>query len=86
LQSDRLAWLALLCSYRPIHPCTQQVVSALNQMCVEVHTSVEEQSTKFYTQLRRRYYTTPKSYLDMISLFLQLLAAKRCVAGAADDG
>jgi hypothetical protein len=28
---------------------------------------------------RRRYYTTPKSYLDLINLYLQLLQEKRYV-------
>ncbi|KIZ07655.1 Dynein heavy chain 6, axonemal [Monoraphidium neglectum] len=54
-----------------------EVSKALAGMCVELHTSVEEASTRFYAQLRRRFYTTPKSYLDMISLYLQLLAVKR---------
>ncbi|KAI8465887.1 MAG: dynein heavy chain 7 [Monoraphidium minutum] len=54
-----------------------EIGGALAQMCVELHTSVEEESARFYAQLRRRYYTTPKSYLDMISTYLQLLATKR---------
>ncbi|GBF88264.1 dynein heavy chain axonemal protein, partial [Raphidocelis subcapitata] len=61
------------------------VVSALAQACVELHTSVEEAAARFYAQLRRRVYTTPKSYLDMISLYLELLAAKREENGAARD-
>jgi hypothetical protein len=28
----------------------------------------------------RRYYTTPKSYLDLINLYIQLLKEKRCVS------
>ncbi len=34
---------------------TNQVVSALAQMCVELHTSVEEASARYYAQLRRRW-------------------------------
>lgn len=34
-------------------------------------------SDRFYAELRRRYYTTPKSYLDLIDLYLQLLQSKR---------
>lgn len=56
-----------------------QVTAAVADMCVQLHTGVEAAAASFYAALRRRYYTTPKSYLDMISLYLQLLAAKRYV-------
>ena len=42
-----------------------------------VHTSLESTSVKFFEQLRRRTYTTPKSYLDLISLYLSMLQEKR---------
>lgn len=42
-----------------------------------IHTSVELVSEQFYTELRRRVYTTPKSYLDLISLYLNTLDKKR---------
>ena len=32
---------------------------------------------KFYAQLRRRYYTTPTSYLELINLYLQMMQDKR---------
>ena len=46
-------------------------------MCVRIHTSVSDASDRFFAELRRRYYTTPKSYLDLINLYLQLLKEKR---------
>lgn len=42
-----------------------------------IHTTVEDASEKFYAQLRRRVYTTPKSYLDLINLYLIALEQKR---------
>ena len=42
-------------------------------MCKLVHTSVEKTSERFYNELRRRVYTTPKSYLDLISVYLNTL-------------
>jgi len=42
-----------------------------------IHTSVESISEKFYEELRRRVYTTPKSYLDLIKLYLNTLTQKR---------
>ena len=31
----------------------------------------------FYDELRRHYYITPKSYLDLINLYLEALKEKR---------
>jgi dynein heavy chain len=44
---------------------------------MKIHTSVEDSSDLFFEQLRRRVYTTPKSYLDLISLYLKVLEIKR---------
>lgn len=46
-------------------------------MCMKIHMSVEKSSEEFYEKLRRRVYTTPKSYLDLISLYLKVLEIKR---------
>ena len=54
-----------------------EVRDAIANMCVKIHTSVSDASDRFYAELRRRYYTTPKSYLDLINLYLQLLKEKR---------
>ncbi|XP_076407690.1 dynein axonemal heavy chain 11 isoform X5 [Peromyscus maniculatus bairdii] len=42
-----------------------------------VHTSVREMSACFYQNERRYSYTTPKSFLEQISLFKSLLKKKR---------
>jgi len=46
---------------------------------MKVHKSVEEMSVRFYDELRRKVYITPKSYLDGINLYLSQLAEKRRV-------
>ena len=46
-------------------------------MCVEIHMSVTSMAERFYSELRRRYYTTPTSYLELINLYLSMLEAKR---------
>lgn len=56
---------------------TPAVRDGLAEMCMKIHISVEEVSQKFWESLRRRVYTTPKSYLDLISLYMQLLDEKR---------
>ena len=63
------------------HSPALQVREAIANMCVKIHTSVSDASDRFYAELRRRYYTTPKSYLDLINLYLQLLKEKRWGAG-----
>ena len=46
-------------------------------MCMVIHTTVEEKSNEFYDKLRRKVYTTPKSYLDLIQLYITSLDLKR---------
>jgi len=52
---------------------------------VEIHTSIEKASEEMFQELRRRFYTTPKSYLDLINLYVQLLAEKRNERETARD-
>uniref|UniRef100_A0AAZ1XH39 Uncharacterized protein n=1 Tax=Oreochromis aureus TaxID=47969 RepID=A0AAZ1XH39_OREAU len=49
----------------------------ISAMCVEIHVSVTEMAERFYLELRRRYYTTPTSYLEPINLYLSILGNKR---------
>jgi len=39
-------------------------------MFTHVHKSVEHLSERFYEEMRRKVYITPKSYLDGINLYL----------------
>ena len=55
------------------------------EMCVEIHTSVSSMADRFYTELRRRYYTTPTSYLELINLYLDMLGDKRKQLVTAKD-
>eukprot|EP01065_Artemidia_motanka_P053390 TRINITY_DN988_c2_g1_i2.p1 TRINITY_DN988_c2_g1~~TRINITY_DN988_c2_g1_i2.p1 ORF type:complete len:1910 (+),score=787.87 TRINITY_DN988_c2_g1_i2:2319-8048(+) len=52
------------------------LVSILTELCVEIHSSVTTMSERFYDELRRRYYVTPTSYREFISLYLTLLDEK----------
>ncbi|XP_023668206.2 dynein axonemal heavy chain 6 [Paramormyrops kingsleyae] len=47
------------------------------EMCVEIHVSVTKMAERFYSELRRHYYTTPTSYLELINLYLAMLGEKR---------
>ncbi|XP_028810647.1 dynein heavy chain 6, axonemal isoform X2 [Denticeps clupeoides] len=64
---------------------SEQLKQSLSEMCVEIHTSVSEMAERFYSELRRRYYTTPTSYLELINLYLAMLEEKRQQLVAARD-
>jgi dynein heavy chain, axonemal len=44
---------------------------------VEIHTSVADAGDAFFAELRRRTYTTPTSYLDLVKTYKELLAYQR---------
>ncbi|EPQ11489.1 Dynein heavy chain 11, axonemal [Myotis brandtii] len=50
---------------------------AISLFMAHVHTSVNEMSTRYYQNERRYNYTTPKSFLEQISLFKNLLKKKQ---------
>ena len=55
----------------------KEVKAAICDLCVEIHSTVGQFSDKFWSELQRKVYTTPKSYLDLINLYLTMLAEKR---------
>jgi dynein heavy chain len=59
--------------------------SKVAEMCVEIHTSVSFIAEVFYAELRRRYYTTPTSYLELINLYLSMLQTKKKQLTTARD-
>jgi dynein heavy chain, axonemal len=56
---------------------SEELRENLAKMCTTVHLSVESVSNSFWEELRRRVYTTPKSYLDLIGLYKNTLSKKR---------
>lgn len=55
------------------------------EVCVHIHSSVGETAKKFYAELRRRYYTTPTSYLELINSYITMLGEKRAELGGNRD-
>ena len=53
------------------------VKAKIAEQCVDLHLSVAAFSDGFFEELQRRVYTTPKSYLDLINLYLSMLTEKR---------
>ncbi|XP_069560973.1 dynein axonemal heavy chain 6 [Brachyistius frenatus] len=56
---------------------SEELKQSFSAMCVEIHVSVTDMAERFYLELRRRYYTTPTSYLELINLYLSMLDNKR---------
>jgi dynein heavy chain, axonemal len=58
-----------------------QMDAKVRESCVEVlqffHLSTTNWAQEFYKKLRRKYYVTPTSYIEMISSFVSLLDEKR---------
>lgn len=44
-----------------------------------IHESVKEASEKYYQELRRRNYTTPTSYLDLIKTNIEMLGKQKVI-------
>ncbi|KAF6321024.1 dynein axonemal heavy chain 6 [Rhinolophus ferrumequinum] len=64
---------------------SDEMKEKLSLMCVNVHLSVFNMAERYYTELRRRYYTTPTSYLELINLYLSMLSDKRKQLVSARD-
>jgi len=49
------------------------LITVLANACVNMHSTVKVTSDRYYEELRRRTYTTPTSYLDLVKTFKDLL-------------
>ena len=54
-------------------------------MCGFVHRSIEDMSVVFFNELRRKVYTTPKSYLDLIALYISMLKGLQDIVEEKSD-
>ncbi|XP_053056801.1 dynein axonemal heavy chain 6 isoform X1 [Acinonyx jubatus] len=63
----------------------EEMKEKLSLMCVNIHLSVSNMAERYYMELRRRYYTTPTSYLELINLFLSMLSEKKKQLVSARD-
>jgi dynein heavy chain len=64
---------------------SEEVRKSVVRMCGFVHRSIEETSVRFYNELRRRVYTTPKSYLDLINLYMSMLKGLQDIVEVKSD-
>ncbi|XP_052828987.1 dynein axonemal heavy chain 6-like [Octopus bimaculoides] len=54
----------------------QSMSEQLASVCVTMHISTRKISEDFYNALKRRYYITPTSYLELINLYETMLTSK----------
>jgi hypothetical protein len=66
------------CTRRPA-PGISDLVDPLCRMGVKLHISVSAAGERFLAQQRRRNYTTPTSYLELIRLYVGMLSQQRDV-------
>ena len=66
-----------------LEEATDVPTKALVNLFPLVHSSVEKHADKFYLELRRKTYITPKSFLDAIVSYLDKLAKKRLAFDSA---
>ncbi|XP_054012221.1 dynein axonemal heavy chain 6 [Hylaeus anthracinus] len=60
-----------------IVPKDSEMLAGLSSVCVLIHETVEEITARFFVEMRRRYYTTPSSYLELLKLFRTTLEKKK---------
>jgi dynein heavy chain len=48
-------------------------------MSVSIHNSVSGASDRYFAELRRKNYTTPTSYLDLIKTYIEMLKYQRSI-------
>ena len=56
---------------------TEEVIDGIVQLCVYMQESVREKCVQYKAELNRHNYVTPKSYLELLSLYKKLLDKKR---------
>ena len=60
----------------------QELKEAVAKSCCHVHQQVMMSSATFEVRLRRKVYVTPKSYVDLISLYPAFSSALLPLAAA----
>ena len=60
-----------------IEDINTSIKKSLAELCVDIHSAVEEKAKELFIELRRKVYVTPKSYLDLIRLYAEGLSKKR---------
>ncbi|KOB72814.1 Dynein heavy chain 6, axonemal, partial [Operophtera brumata] len=55
----------------------KEIIGKISHLCVNMHEDADAMTDRLYNEIRRYFYTTPSSYLDLLKLYLQLLDKKQ---------
>ncbi|KAF5272727.1 hypothetical protein FQA39_LY07754 [Lamprigera yunnana] len=61
------------------------LITKIAETCVVMHKDVEDVTDRFYIEMKRHFYTTPSSYLDLLKLYLNMLDTRKQVIQKATD-
>ncbi|OAF70538.1 hypothetical protein A3Q56_01708 [Intoshia linei] len=56
---------------------SNEIMDKLSKICAEIHLGVGEIAERFYLELKRRYYTTPTSYLELLTMYIGMVSEKK---------
>lgn len=51
----------------------QELKERVAHICVAIHNSVAEIGVRYWQEVRRHYYATPSSYMELIRLYARML-------------
>ncbi|XP_026730807.1 dynein heavy chain 6, axonemal [Trichoplusia ni] len=55
----------------------KHIIEQISSICVTMHQDVDVMTDRLYQEMRRYFYTTPSSYLDLLKLYMMLLDKKQ---------
>uniref|UniRef100_A0A095ANS1 Dynein heavy chain 6, axonemal n=1 Tax=Schistosoma haematobium TaxID=6185 RepID=A0A095ANS1_SCHHA len=55
---------------------SNELKESISKLSTDIHLSVSEAAVRFYNELKRHYYTTPTSYLELLGLYMTMLNKK----------
>ena len=53
--------------------CDQELKKKVAETCVNIHQEVAKATQQFWEELRRHYYITPSSYMELIRIYSRML-------------
>ena len=55
----------------------QELKGKVAEVCVEMHQAVVKVTSQFWEEMRRRYYVTPSSYMELIRIYSRMLQEQK---------
>ncbi|VDM03485.1 unnamed protein product [Schistocephalus solidus] len=64
-------------SFKQVELEPESIKEKIAEMCTATHLAVSQTAVRFFQELKRYYYTTPTSYLELISTYKKMLDEKK---------